>query len=216
MTTRSHRAFVAVGALALVASAGLVVGFGALAQGSAQPAAATPASSAGAVYGVDGVHSSVVFAVKHNNVSWFFGRFDKVDGKFNLDQANPASSTLDISVDAGSVSSGNDGRDKHLKGPDFFSTSEFPKITFKSTSVKPGTAKNTYEVAGDLTLRGVTKPITITVEDTGRGAGARGGEVAGFITTFTINRGDYGVKYMLGSKALGDEVKLTVSLQGKK
>lgn len=167
-----------------------------------------------AAFSVDNVHSSVLFRVKHNGVANFYGRFDEVSGSFLLNKEDASKSSLDIKVMADKVNSNNAGRDKHLKGNDFFSSAEFPEITFKGKSFKK-TGDNTFDVTGDLTLRGVTKEITVPVEHTGEGKGMRGGTVAGFEAKFTIKRGDYGVSYMIGP-ALSDEVMLIVSLEGGK
>lgn len=165
-------------------------------------------------FSVDPVHSSVVFRVKHNGVAYFYGRFDEVTGSFHLDKDDPSKSTIDIKVATEKVNTNNAGRDKHLRGNDFFSASEFPEITFKGKSFKKS-GDSTFDVTGDLTIRGVTKVITVPVEHTGEGKGMRGGTVAGLETKFTINRGDYGVSYMIGP-ALADEVTLMVGLEGGK
>ncbi|MFZ4573001.1 MAG: YceI family protein [Phycisphaerales bacterium] len=162
-------------------------------------------------YTVDGVHSSVTFRVKHQNVAYFYGRFNKVSGSFNLDEANVSASKLDVTIDVDSVDTANEGRDKHLRTADFFSVKEFPTATFKSTSVESKGEKQ-YLVKGDLTIRGVTKQVEATVVDTGRGAGRGGSKVAGFETMFKFNRADYGITY--GKDSLGDEITLYVSLEG--
>ena len=179
----------------------------------AKPAAAAPAAAAAktGAYKVDSGHSSMAFNIKHMNVAYFYGRFDKISGSFDLNKAKPEASSLDVTIDADSISTANDKRDGHLKSQDFFSTKEFSTLTFKSKSVKSA-GENKYEVTGDLTLRGQTKPLTVTVEDTGRGPG-RTGEVAGLRTTFTIKRSDFGMNFMVG-KGLADEVEITVSLEG--
>ncbi len=164
-------------------------------------------------FAVDNVHSSVIFRVKHNGVANFYGRFDEVSGTFLLNKEDASKSVVDIKVMAEKVNTNNAGRDKHLKGNDFFSATEFPEITFKGKSFKK-TGDNTFDVTGDLTLRGVTKEITVPFEHTGEGKG-RKGIVAGFEAKFTINRGDYGVSYMIGP-GLSDEVMLIVSLEGEK
>jgi polyisoprenoid-binding protein YceI len=177
-------------------------------------APAAPATSpipAAASYTVDGGHSSVVFRIKHQNVAYFYGRFNTITGSFNLDEANPKASMLDISVDTNSVDTNSPDRDKHLKTPDFFSVKEFPTLSFKSTSVESKGDKK-YLVKGDLTLHGQSKPVEVTITDTGRGEGRGGTKVAGIETMFVIKRSDYGMSYMMGP--LGDEVTIYVSLEG--
>ena len=174
----------------------------------------TPAFGLAAdAYKVDAVHSSVVFRVKHMNTSYAYGRFNGISGGFALNAAEPSSSVLDIAVATDSIDTANAGRDTHLKGPDFFNAKQFPTITFKGTSFKK-TGDATYEVAGDLTLHGVTKPVTATVESTGQGKGLRGGEIAGIEAVFTIKRTDFGMKNLVGP--VGDDVKITVALEGGK
>lgn len=175
-------------------------------------AIATSATAAAGAFTVDGVHSSVVFKVKHAGVADFYGRFNKVEGSFNLDAADAKASSLNITIDTASIDSNNAGRDKHLKNTDFFAAAEFPKITFVG---KEFTGSSTsYEVKGDLTLHGVTKSITVTVTDTGRG-NMKGTAIAGLGATFTIKRSDFGMTYGVEGGALGDEVTVMVGLEGK-
>jgi polyisoprenoid-binding protein YceI len=178
--------------------------------GGAGPAPAPAVAAAPEAFAVDNVHSSVIFRIKHNNVSYFYGRFNTFSGSFAIDGE---STTLDITVDAASVDTANEGRDKHVKSQDFFSVKEFPTVTFKSASAKKG-AGEAIEVAGNLTFHGVTKPVTVSVTPTGQGTGRGGATVAGFETTFTIKRSDFGMGGMTGS--LGDDVTITVSLQGSR
>ncbi len=180
------------------------------------PRSETPAPSAApAAYAVDGVHSFVTFRCKHLNTSYAYGAFHKISGTISFDEAAPEASSMTIEVDTASVSTGDAKRDGHLKSADFFSASEFPKATFKSKSFKK-TGDNSFDVAGDFTLRGVTKPLTIKLEKTGSGKNPMAGnEIVGFESTFTINRMDFGVKY--GDGMLGNDVRVTVAIEaGKK
>ncbi|MFN5943954.1 MAG: YceI family protein [Phycisphaerae bacterium] len=210
------RAF-AVSALVLAAGLSGVAALGGFGHHANLPVAnavatAAVASADAKPFEIDAVHSAVIYRIKHLNVAWNYGRFNKMSGQFHLDAANPASSVLTISVDASSIDSGNTKRDDHLRGGDFFSAKEFPTLSFvgKTFTKKSDT---TWEVAGDLTLLGVAKPLTITVEDTGRGPGRGGGEVAGIETKFEVKRSDFGMNYMVG-KGLSDEVTLIVGLEG--
>lgn len=183
---------------------------------SPAPAPAVEAPLADGAYKVDPVHSSVVFRIQHNNVSYFYGRFDKVTGSFAIDPADAGKNSVDVSIDTESVDTNNAGRDKHLKTQDFFSASEFPAITFKSKGWKPlgkVDGEQAYDVTGDLTLLGKTKEITINVRHTGSGKGGRGGELAGVEAKFTIKRSDFGMTKMVGA-GLGDDVTLMVALEG--
>jgi polyisoprenoid-binding protein YceI len=171
------------------------------------------AALAGDTYKVDPVHSTVLFKVKHFGVGYVYGRFNKFAGTVSFDDANPADSSIAVTVNTSSVDSGNQGRDQHLRGPDFFNVKEFPEVTFKSTAVKKIDDHN-YEVTGDLTLLGVTKPITAKVERIGTATDPRGGQRSGIEAVFTIKRLDYGMKFM--PDALGDEVTVTAALEGVK
>lgn len=195
-------------ALATVLAAGLT-----MLPAGAPAVAQTPASSAPVgAFELDAVHSAVVYRVKHMDVAYFYGTFDKMEGAFSIDPANLDATNVTIKIDAESVDSNNKGRDDHLKGPDFFSVKEFPDITFTSTKATK-TGADTFDLAGNLTFRGVTKPITAKGTFTGKGAGRRGGEIAGLEAKFTIKRSDFGNNYMVG-KGLSDEVDLIVSLEG--
>lgn len=206
------RSFWSVSAAALAVAAGLVVLSPADAPAVAQ---GTPAPATGG-FAVDEVHSSVVYRVKHMNVAYFYGTFKKVAGSFNIDAASPDKSAIDITVDAASVDSRNAGRDKHLMGPDFFSVKEFPAITFKSTKVAKGSGENNFELTGNLTFLGVTKPITAKLEFTGQGAGREpGSALQGFEARFTFKRTDFGNNYMVG-KGLSDEIDMVVAIEGSR
>jgi polyisoprenoid-binding protein YceI len=202
----------AVGVVATLASVSVAMSGG---DAPAPAAAVVEAPLAAGTYAVDAVHSSVAFRVKHQDVAYFYGRFNKISGSFSLNTDDAAKNSLDITIPADSIDSNNAGRDKHLKGQDFFSVAEFPNITFKSKGWKAtGKVDNeqAYDVVGDLTLLGKTKEITVQVRHTGTGQG-RGGEVAGLEAKFTIKRSDFGMNFMVG-KGLGDDVTIMVGLEG--
>jgi polyisoprenoid-binding protein YceI len=160
---------------------------------------------------VDSVHSSVIFRIKHLDAAWFYGRFDHLSGTINYDEAEPSASTLNLEVKTESVNSGNARRDGHLKSPDFFNAKQFPVSTFVSTSFAR-TGEGVYDIAGDLTINGVTRPVTTRLERTGR-AKAQRGEVIGFEAVFNIRRSDFGITY--GPDSLSDEVRMIVSIEAK-
>jgi polyisoprenoid-binding protein YceI len=164
-----------------------------------------------AAYVVDAVHSSIVYRVKHMNIAYFYGTFNKMSGEINLDEKNPAGSSVAIEIDADSIDSNSEGRDRHLKGQDFFSVREFPKITFKTKScAKKG---EDWELQGELTLRGVTKPLTVMAKQTGAGEDPRSGPKAGFESEFTFKRSDFGMTYGVEKGALSDEVKVMIAIE---
>jgi polyisoprenoid-binding protein YceI len=163
-------------------------------------------------YKADTVHSSVVFRVKHANTAYFWGRFNDISGAFTLDSANPAQVKLDFQVKADSVDTGQPKRDQHLKGPDVFNVVQFPTLSFTSKSVQA--AGSGYEVQGDLTLHGVTKPVTVKVTPTGTGKGPTGAAIAGIEATFTVRQSEFGITKL--APAIGDDVWVNVSVEGVK
>jgi polyisoprenoid-binding protein YceI len=160
---------------------------------------------------VDSVHSFLVFQVKHLDVSWAWGRVNNPTGTVNIDDANLGASSIVIAAKAENIDTGAPQRDNHLKNPDFFDAKQYPDLSFKSTSIKKA-GENTYEVAGDLSLHGQTKPLTVTLTRVGAGEkGGRFGYRAGYETSFTIKRSDFGMTGMIGP--VGDEVKLHVAIE---
>jgi polyisoprenoid-binding protein YceI len=159
---------------------------------------------------IDAGHSSVLFRVKHMGASNAWGRFDNIAGTVDLDEADPAKSSVDITVLADSVNTGAPKRDEHLRGPDFFNVRQFPKITFKSQSVRAAGA-SAYEVTGTLTLHGVSHPLTVKLEKIGNGQSPQGEKLLGVETSFKIKRTEFGMDKLL--QGVGDDVLLIVSLE---
>lgn len=170
--------------------------------------AAAPAPAADQVFTLDGVHSSVMFKIEHMGVSNFYGSFKNVSGSYTLGDAP----SFEFSIKTDSVDTRNEGRDKHLKSPDFFNATEFPTITFKSTKVeKQGDDKMT--VTGDLTMHGVTKPVTAEFKFW-PAKETRQGFKGGFETMFTIKRSDFGMTTYVAEGGLGDEVTVLFAGEG--
>ncbi|HRE92060.1 MAG TPA: YceI family protein [Myxococcota bacterium] len=165
-------------------------------------------------YQVDAGHSAVNFKLSYANVSTFWGRFNKFEGRFTFDASDLGKAKVEISIEADSVFTADKKRDDHLRSPDFFSAKQFPKITFTSTSVKAGSKAGTFIASGNLTLRGVTKPVTVELVKTGEGKDGYGKERIGFEATFTINRLDYGVNF--APDGLGKDVTVIVGISGVK
>ncbi|MBI3130895.1 MAG: YceI family protein [Acidobacteria bacterium] len=165
-------------------------------------------------YKIDAVHSEVSFKVRHL-VAKTSGRFTKFEGTVNVDTKDITKSTVEVKIDAASVNTDNEGRDKHLRTADFFDVEKFPTITFKSTSVKE-VAKGMLEVTGDFTMRGVTKRITFPISNAGTRAGMRPGSVvAGFIDgALKIKRQDFGITY--GPGVLGDDIEISLNIEAGK
>ncbi len=180
---------------------------------AAPPAPVAPAPQAqGGSFTIDDVHSSALFRVQHFHAGQFWGRFNTIAGTFTLAQ-DPAKMAFDVSIDTESVDSGNPKLDGHLKSPDFFNAKEFPKMTFKSTGCTKN-ADGTFALTGDLTIRGVTKSMTATLEVTGWGFDMGRGARAGAEARFKINRSDFGVSYGVDNGALGNETTVIVGLEG--
>ncbi len=200
-------------AIGSVVMAAGVMGAAVLVGGSS--ASARQASSASAAeFKVDPVHSMVVFRIGHLGVANFYGVFERAEGSYNIDKANPGASFVKVSLALENVDSGNDKRDAHLKSADFFNAAQFPKIEFVSKSVKPA-GENKFTVEGTLTMVGVTKPVTAQLEYLGEGQTPQGYK-SGFEATFTIKRSDFGMTKFLEGNGIGDEVKLMVAVEGKK
>jgi polyisoprenoid-binding protein YceI len=164
-------------------------------------------------YKVDADHSGVGFTIRHF-VSNTPGRFRDFDGTIVHDKDNPVASKVEFTVQAASIDTANDDRDKHLRSADFFDVEKFPTLTFTSTQVK-AQDKDTLDVTGDLTIHGVTKRITIPVDYLGT-VKTPNGEKAGYETSFVVNRKDYGIiwnRVMDSGSILGEDVKVTISIE---
>jgi len=174
---------------------------------------AVAARAATETYTIDPVHSSLNFSVRHM-VSKFTGSFTKVTGTIEVDQANLENSVVTASVEIASVNTANEKRNGHLLSADFFDGAKFPVATFKSKSWKK-TGESTYDVTGDLTLKGVTKEIVLQVTALGFGPGMKpGSALSGWEAKTTIHKSDFGVSgpAMLG-KALGDDVTIDLGIE---
>ena len=170
------------------------------------------ASAAVETYSIDPVHSSVAFQVRHF-LTKVPGSFTQFTGTILVDRDNLENSSVSAEINVGSINTASEKRDAHLKSPDFFDAAKFSTITFKSTSWKK-TGDATFDVAGDLTIHGVTKPVVLKVTSLGFGPGMMGAQLSGWEATTTIVRADFGVNgpAMLG-KALGDEVPVSISIE---
>lgn len=175
---------------------------------------AAPAQAADTYY-VDPGHTSVVFSVSHTEMSYTYGFFRKAQGNYILDEANPANSKFRFVIEANSLDTNNEERDKHLRSADFFNVQQFPAITFESTAVQQANTQDgtiVYQVAGNLTIHGVTKPVTLPLRMLGKGKGLYGDQRSGFLTQHEVKRSDYGMNNRLD--IVGDAVGITVSFEG--
>ena len=166
-----------------------------------------------APWSLDPAHSRVGFVVRHMMVSNVEGRFHDVKAAVDLDEKDLTKSTIEVTIAANSIDTEQADRDKHLKSPDFFDVAKFPSISFKSTKlIKAGKGK--YKVTGDLTIRGIAKPVTLDVTISEPVANPWGKTIRGIEATGKISRHDFGIDWNKtldkGGLLVGDEVKLDI------
>lgn len=166
-------------------------------------------------YVVDKTHSEVSFQIRHL-MGKVRGYFTDFSGTISADAAKPEASTVEFAIKATSINTASEDRDKHLRSADFFDVEKLPEIGFKSTKIKL-LGKDRYQVTGDFTLHGVTKPLTLPVTFLGSAKDPWGNERASFETTATLNRKDYGMVWNkaldAGGLLLGEEVAISISLE---
>jgi len=169
--------------------------------------------AAAATYEIDNSHSSVGFKVTHF-VSVVKGNFESFKGTVEFDEANLATSSTSVSIDAKTVNTSNAKRDEHLRNPDFFDVEKYPQITFASTKVENG------KITGNLTMHGVTKEVVLDFTFNGTANDPWGGERAGFSATTEIDRKDFGITFNKaldnGGLMLGEKVKIEIEIEAVK
>lgn len=170
--------------------------------------AANSATAAVETYKIDPVHSSIAFKIRHF-VSKVPGAFTKFEGVITVDRDDLEKSSVNATIDVGSVSTSNVKRDEHLKSADFFDTAKYPEAAFTSTAWKK-TGDSTYDVTGNLTIRGVTKPVVLQTELLAFGPGPNGAQLSGWQATTTIDKKDFGIN---SPPVLGDEVSIVINIE---
>ncbi len=169
-----------------------------------------PATAGADTYDIDAVHSAVMFRAKRMGVVYVYGRFNEFAGTVDMTGDDVTSGKLALEVKTTSVDTGNQRRDDHLRSPDFLNAAQIPVMKFESTGVRA--VGDVFEVTGNLTLHGVTKPVTATVEKIGSGKDPRAGKaLVGFEGKFTLKRSEFDVKYMVGP--VSDEIDIHIALQ---
>jgi len=164
---------------------------------------------------IDKNHSQVNFQVRHMGVSNVRGSISGVTGTVVWDEKDPSKSSVEATMDATTVSTNNDNRDKDLKSPNFFNVEKFPTLTFKSTAVTGTNGK--LQVIGDLTLGGVTKSVTLDVDGPTAPIKGMGGKmVIGFSATGVVKRSDFNFASKYAAAMLGDDVKFTIDVEADK
>ena len=168
---------------------------------------------------LDPAHTTVEFAAKHMMITTVRGRFSDVSGTIEADEANPDGSSAEASMDAASIDTGNEQRDAHLRSADFLDVENDPVISFRSKRVRGATGRtgDSFEVTGDLTIRGTTREVTLDVMYEGKIRDLEGKERAGFSATTEIDRRDFGLVWNqaleAGGLLVGNEISITIEAE---
>lgn len=151
---------------------------------------------------IDGAHTDILFSVTHMMVTRVRGKFTAVRGRLDLDEDDPTRSTATLTIDAASIDTGVPARDEHLRSADFFDVATYPEITFRSTAIER-LSDSKYRVVGDLTIKGVTRPVELDVTVLGFYRSMQGVRRVGFSGSTTINREDWGLTWNVALEAGG-------------
>ena len=170
-----------------------------------------------AQYTIDSAHTVAQFKVRHMMIANVKGEFTKVSGTVTFDPSNPAASSIGVTIDATSISTREPQRDEHLKSADFLDVANYPSITFKSKGVVPA-GKDSYEVVGDLAIRGVTREVKLLVDSvTPEAKDPWGGARRGASASTTINRKEFGLAWNMALEAggwlVGDDIHITIDVE---
>lgn len=173
-----------------------------------------------AEWALDAAHTEIGFSVRHMMVTDMQGAFDKYTGTIVVDDKDPTKGEVNLEIDVASINTKNEKRDGHLKAADFFNVANHPKMTFKSSKIAKGAKANTYKVTGDLTIRGISKPVVLAVEMSDEWTDPKewGGNVhRGAKATAKINRQDFGLTWQTkldkGGVVAGDEVTILINAE---
>lgn len=165
---------------------------------------------------IDSAHSEITFSVRHMMISNVRGRFEKFSGEVNFNPDDLATSSVDVKIDASSINTREAQRDGHLMSPDFLNVETYPYLTFKSMQVEK-VNENHGKIYGDLTIRGVTRPVVLDVEYSGVARSPYGTTSAGFSASTTINRKDWGLTWNValetGGLLVGEDIKINIELE---
>ena len=180
--------------------------------------AQTPLPAGLVEYEIDPAHTQVMFKVRHMGVSTVTGRFSRFAATFAWDPDDVEASWLTATIDAASIDTDNDRRDNHLRSPDFFAADSYPTLTFQSTRVE-AVEEGRLRVAGDLSIRGVTKPVVLDVVLEGATVGGEGQPITGWTAETTINRKDYGLMWNrlteAGGWVVADDVRIVLEVEAR-
>jgi polyisoprenoid-binding protein YceI len=168
---------------------------------------------------IDPAHSNVGFSIKHLMIATVRGSFTEAHGTVTVDEGDPTTAEIDITIPTASVTTRDEKRDAHLRSPDFFDVERFPNMRFRSKRVERRSG-DSFRVVGDLTIRDVTREVVLDVELLGRAKDPWGNEKAGFEATTKLNRSDYGLTWNAaletGGVLVGDEVKVSIEAELQK
>ena len=177
-----------------------------------------PAVATKTTWKLDPTHTSVEFSAKHLMITTVKGRIADIEGTINVDERNPQNSSVEATLKAVSIDTRTDQRDQHLRSADFFDVEKFPEIRFRSTRIEGG--KESFKLTGDLTIRDVTRPITLDVEFEGKTKDPWGGERIGFSAKGKIDRREFGLTYNqvleAGGVVVGNDIKINLEVEAIK
>lgn len=178
-------------------------------------ATAVPQSRTTELWQIDPTHSHVEFAVRHMMISSVKGRFGEITGTVRVSDGDPRSAVVDVEIATGSIDTRQEQRDAHLRSADFLDVERFPTLTFHSTTVEPD--GDELRITGDLTLHGVTRPVTLTATQEGRTRDPWGKERAGFSATARLKRSDFGLTWNqaleTGGFVVDDTIRITIDAE---
>lgn len=170
-------------------------------------------------WAIDQSHSLAEFSVRHMMVSTTRGQFEKIEGALQVDETDLTNSAVDVTIDVSTITTRDAKRDEHLRSADFFDIANHPTMAFKSTRIEKKSSED-YLVHGDLTIRGVTRPVTLKTEFNGFGTSPWGQTVAGFSADTEISRKDFGLEWNValetGGVLVGDKVKIHLEVEAVK
>jgi polyisoprenoid-binding protein YceI len=165
---------------------------------------------------IDSAHTEANFAVRHMMISHVRGRFERLSGTVEFDEANPRNTAIEVKIEAASINTREEKRDAHLKSPDFFAAEQYPHLIFKSKRVEVKDATHA-RLIGDLTIRDVTREVALDVEFNGSAKSPWGAISAGFSAKTSIKRKDWGLNWNValetGGWLVGDEVHVSIELE---
>jgi polyisoprenoid-binding protein YceI len=173
---------------------------------------ATAAWAQGSEWQIDPAHTTVAFTVRHMGISNVHGRFTKVSGSAMVDDSDMTKSSVNATIDIGSITTGNDSRDNDLRSPNYFDAAQFPTMTFKSKSITKA-GDNKLKVVGDLTIKGVTKEVTLDVDGPSSPIKMGPNQRRGLSATTSVSRKDFGVGAKTPSAMVGEEIKIEIDAE---